>query len=348
MMMNPNQPLLRVNNLKTYFNTREGLVRAVDGVTFDVHAGQTVGIVGESGCGKSITMRSILRIVKSPGRIVEGEILFRRMQGNELARDFVDLAKLSPNGREMRSMRGKDIALIPQEPMVAFSPLHTVGNQMIEAITLHKKVNKAQAREIAIKSLDEVGVPAPEQRIDHYSWQLSGGLRQRAMIALSLSCDPTLLIADEPTTALDVTTQAQILNLLKGLQQSRNMAIIMITHDLGVVAQVADYVVVMYLGRVVEQGPVDDIFHNPKHPYTRALLKSMPSVNSEPRTLLPSITGGIPSPFNRPSGCPFHPRCEFFMSDVCDVRVPELKQVSETQMASCFLYEDELKAASTR
>jgi oligopeptide/dipeptide ABC transporter ATP-binding protein len=344
-IMSQNQPLLSVKNLKTYFNTREGLVKAVDGVTFDVHPGQTVGIVGESGCGKSITTRSILRIVKSPGRIVDGEILFRRMQGNELARDFVDLVKLSSNSREMRSLRGKDIALIPQEPMVAFSPLHTVGNQMIEAIMLHKKVNKAQARAIAVKSLDEVGVPAPEQRIDLYSWQLSGGMRQRAMIALALSCDPTLLIADEPTTALDVTTQAQILNLLKGLQQSRNMAIIMITHDLGVVAQVADYVVVMYLGRVVEQGPVDDIFHNPKHPYTRALLKSMPSVTSEPRTLLPSITGGIPSPFHRPSGCPFHPRCEFFIPDVCDTQVPELKQVSVTQMASCFLYEDETKVA---
>lgn len=328
------QPLLSVQNLKTYFKTREGLVRAVDGVSFDVQAGQTVGIVGESGCGKSITMRSILRIVKSPGRIVEGSIQLQR--GGKT----VDLVNLRPNSREMRDIRGKEIALIPQEPMVSFSPLHTVGNQMIEAILQHQAVSKEQARQIAIRMLGEVGVPAPEQRVDMYAWELSGGLRQRAMIALALSCEPGLLIADEPTTALDVTTQAQILNLLRELQRARGMAIIIITHDLGVVAQLADYVVVMYLGRVVEEGPVDDIFHNPKHPYTRALLKSMPSVNSEPRTVLPSIKGSIPSPFHRPGGCPFHPRCEAFMPGVCDASVPQLKQVSDTQMASCFLYEE--------
>lgn len=333
------EPLLSVQNLKTHFKTREGLVRAVDGVSFDVFPGQTVGIVGESGCGKSITMRSILRIVKSPGRIVDGAMHFRRESGK-----MTDLAKLAPYGREIRSIRGKEIALIPQEPMVSFSPLHTVGNQMIETILQHQDVNKEQAREIAVRNLREVGVPAPDERVDMYAWELSGGLRQRAMIAMALACEPSLLIADEPTTALDVTTQAQILNLLRRLQEARGMAIIMITHDLGVVAQLADYVVVMYLGRVVEEGPVDDIFHNPKHPYTKALLRSMPSVNSIPRAVLPSIQGSIPSPFNRPSGCPFHPRCEAHMAGVCDAHIPQLRQVSETQMASCFLYEPDVMA----
>lgn len=332
--MSAEQPLLAVENLKTYFKTREGLVRAVDGVSFNVYPGQTVGIVGESGCGKSITMRSVLNIVRPPGRIVEGAIRFRSADGQTL-----DLARLRPNGRAMRALRGKEIALIPQEPMVSFSPLHSVGNQMIEAILLHQKVSQAEAREIAIRSLREVGIPAPEKRVDMYAWELSGGLRQRAMIALALSCEPALLIADEPTTALDVTTQAQILNLLRALQASRGMAIIFITHDLGVVAQLADYVVVMYLGRVVEQGPVDEIFHNAQHPYTRALLKSMPSVNSVPRAALPSIKGSIPSPYNRPAGCPFHPRCEAFMAGRCDTEVPQLRALSATQLASCFLYE---------
>lgn len=328
------QPLLSVKNLKTQFKMREGLVRAVDGVSFDVYPGQTVGVVGESGCGKSITMRSILGIVRPPGQVVEGEILFNR-GGDET----VDLVKLSRNPRAMRQLRGSDIALIPQEPMVAFSPVHTIGNQMIEAVRTHRKLSQAEARDIAIDRLHKVGIPAPEKRIDMHSWELSGGLRQRAMIAMSLMCEPSLLIADEPTTALDVTTQAQILKLLRNLQETLGMAVIMITHDLGVVAQVSDYVVVMYLGRVVEQGPVEDIFYRPKHPYTKALLKSIPSVNSETRTRLPSITGGIPNPFNRPSGCPFHPRCESFIKGVCDQRVPGSRQIDQ-QSVNCFLYEN--------
>ena len=343
--MEPRSPLLSVRNLKTYFKLDEGTVKAVDGVSFEVYPGQVVGIVGESGCGKSVTIKSILRIVEQPGEIVEGEILFRSQQSNGRKGDGpgnspIDLAQLNPHGRQMRTIRGGEIALIPQEPMAAFSPVHTVGNQIIEAILLHNNVSKQEARRIAIDRLHEVGVPSPEQRLSAYSWELSGGLRQRAMIAMALSANPRLLIADEPTTAIDVTTQAQVLNLLRGLQQHHDMAIIFITHDLGVIAQIADYVIVMYLGRVMETGPVDTIYHNPQHPYTRALLKSIPSVQSESQTLLPTIEGSIPHPFNRPPGCPFHPRCVEFMPETCNRRVPILQPVNDQQSASCFLYHE--------
>ena len=345
--MDNHSPLLSVRNLRTYFFMDEGIVKAVDGVSFNVDPGQVVGIVGESGCGKSVTIKSVLRIVEEPGRIVDGEILFRRQ--NKARRDakadgqVVDLAKLKANGREIRSIRGSEIALIPQEPMAAFSPVHTIGNQIVEAIQLHQPVTKGKADHIAIERLREVGVPNPEQRMDAYSWELSGGLRQRAMIAMALSCNPRLLIADEPTTAIDVTTQAQVLNLLRSLQQQHDTAIIFITHDLGVIAQMADYVVVMYLGRLMETGPVDDIFHNPQHPYTKALLKSIPSVRSQSRTVLPTIEGSIPHPFNRPPGCPFHPRCSEFMPDICNRRMPSLQPVNERQAASCFLYHEEVE-----
>jgi len=343
-VMDNQSPLLSVRNLKTYFFMDEGIVKAVDGVSFDVNPGQVVGIVGESGCGKSVTIKSVLRIVEVPGRIIEGEILFRlqnmTQRGAEANGQVVDLAKFKANGSQMRSIRGGEIALIPQEPMAAFSPVHTIGNQIVEAILLHQPVNKARADHIAIERLREVGVPNPEQRLDAYSWELSGGLRQRAMIAMALSCNPRLLIADEPTTAIDVTTQAQVLNLLRSLQQQHDTAIIFITHDLGVIAQMADYVVVMYLGRLMETGPVDDIFHNPQHPYTKALLKSIPSVRLRSRTALPTIEGSIPHPFNRPSGCPFHPRCSEFMPDVCNRQMPKLQSVNERQSASCFLYHD--------
>jgi oligopeptide/dipeptide ABC transporter ATP-binding protein len=340
-LMENSKPLLSVHNLKTYFGLDEGTVKAVDGVSFDVHPGQVVGIVGESGCGKSVTIKSVLRIVEKPGKIVNGEILFRLNSDEEMT----DLVKLDAQGRQMRNIRGAEIALIPQEPMAAFSPVHTIGNQLIEAIMLHQPVNKTEARKIAIERLQEVGVPSPEQRIDAYSWELSGGLRQRAMIAMALSCNPKLLIADEPTTAIDVTTQAQVLNLLRKLQQEHNMAIIFITHDLGVIAQISEYVVVMYLGRVMETGPIDDIFHNPQHPYTKALLKSIPTVKSQSRTILPTIEGSIPHPFNRPAGCPFYPRCEEFMVGVCDQRTPTLQPVNNKQSASCFLYHSEAEEA---
>ncbi len=334
-MENGHETLLSVHNLKTYFFQDEGTVKAVDGATFDIYPGQTLGVVGESGCGKSVTAQSILRIVDQPGRIVDGEITLRCADGK-----VVDLTRLHPNSREMRAIRGAEIGLVFQEPMTSFSPVHTVGSQIIEAISLHcGDASKAQARERAVAILGQVGIPKPDRRIDEYAFELSGGLRQRAMIAAALSCDPRLLIADEPTTALDVTTQAQILDLLRQLQQQRGMAIMLITHNLGVIAEMADHVAVMYLGRVVEEGPVDDLFHNPRHPYTQALLRSIPSIESTPRVKLPTISGSVPHPYNRPTGCPFHPRCADFMPGTCDQQEPVLQPVNGKQKASCFLYQ---------
>jgi peptide/nickel transport system ATP-binding protein len=331
-MASDGRPILSVRDLRTYFFQDEGTVKAVDGAGFDVHPRKTLGIVGESGCGKSVTARSILRIVERPGRIVSGRIVLRR-DGTEL-----DLVRLDPTGREIREIRGGDIGLVFQEPMTSFSPVHTIGNQMIETIVLHSPMSRAAARDRAIAMLRQVGVPRPERRVDEYAFQLSGGLRQRAMIALALACGPRILIADEPTTALDVTTQAQILDLLRHLQATEGMAIVLITHNLGVVAEMCDEVVVMYLGRVVEQGPVDAIFHEPRHPYTRALLRSIPSIHAPVRTKLPTIAGSIPHPYNRPPGCPFHPRCPDFMAGTCEREEPGLRGVGEAQAASCFLY----------
>ena len=333
-MQNGNKPLLSVKNLKTYFFQDEGTVKAVDGASFDVYPGKTLGIVGESGCGKSVTAQSILRIIESPGKIVEGTITLTRANGSQ-----VELTQLQPDSQDMRDIRGAEIGLVFQEPMTSFSPVHTVGEQIIEAIQLHTKSSKAEARNRGIEALRSVGIPKPERRIDEYAFELSGGLRQRAMIAVALSCDPRLLIADEPTTALDVTTQAQILDLLRKLQQEKQMAIMLITHNLGVVAEMCDDVVVMYLGRVVEQGTVDDIFHNPQHPYTKALLSSIPSIEMESRVKLPTITGSIPHPYARPAGCPFYPRCEKFMPGKCDKGEPSLVAISEKQKVSCFLYD---------
>ncbi len=328
------QPVLSVRDLKVHFFMDEGVVKAVDGVSFDVFPGQVFGIVGESGCGKSVAMNAILRIVEPPGRIVSGEILLRR-DGT-----VQDLARLDPRGREMRSIRGGEIALIPQEPMAAFSPVHSVGNQIVEALTLHQPVRGREARQIAVQLSRDVGIPDPDQRLDAYSWQLSGGLRQRSLIAMALSCNPRLLIADEPTTAVDVTTQAQVLRLLRQLQKARDAAIIFITHDLGVIAQMADYVMVMYLGLVMEQGPVDNIFHAAKHPYTQALLRSIPSIHSTPRITLPTISGSIAHPFKRPRGCPFHPRCAHVMPGTCDRQAPAQRPVAGGPLVSCFLYDE--------
>ena len=326
-------PLLSVRGLQTHFLADEGTVKAVDGVSFDVYPGQTLGIVGESGCGKSVTAHSILRIVEEPGRIVGGHIVLRRDAGE------LDLVALSANGRTMRSIRTGVIGYVFQEPMSAFSPVHTIGNQICEAIQLHRRVSKREARDRGIELLRRVGIPRAEHRMDEYAFQLSGGLRQRALIAMALSCDPQLLIADEPTTALDVTTQAQILELLADLQEQTGMAIMLITHNLGVVAEMADDVVVMYLGRVVEEGPVDELFYAPKHPYTQLLLKSIPSVHSERRAKLPTIAGSVPHPYSRPQGCPFHPRCPSFMPGTCNVHDPRLLPVEGLQRASCFLYQ---------
>jgi oligopeptide/dipeptide ABC transporter ATP-binding protein len=335
------ETLLSVRNLKTYFPQDEGTVKAVDGVSFDLYPGGTLAVVGESGCGKSVTARSILGIVDRPGRIVEGEIHFRRRAGDGMAEAdrMVDLAKLASNGPDMRAIRGAEIALIFQEPMSSFSPVHTVGNQIIEAIMLHQQLDRRQAREKTIEILRRVGVSSPEERVDQLANQLSGGLRQRAMIAMALSCHPTLLIADEPTTALDVTTQTQILALMRQLQHEDGMAIMLITHDLGVVAEMARDVVVMYLGRVVEQAPVDAIFHAPRHPYTQALLRSIPRIRSGSRERLTPIAGSVPHPYDRPSGCPFHPRCPEFMPGTCDRQAPSLRPVGDRHAVSCFLYE---------
>ena len=252
---------------------------------------------------------------------------------------MVDLAKLAPDGEDIRAIRGAEIALIFQEPMSSFSPVHSIGNQIVEAIRLHQPVGQREARVRTIEILRRVGVSSPEQRVDQLAHQLSGGLRQRAMIAMALSCQPTLLIADEPTTALDVTTQTQILELMRHLQQEDGMAIMLITHDLGVVAEMATDVAVMYLGRVVEQGPVDAIFHAPRHPYTRALLRSIPRIRSRSRERLTPIAGSVPHPYDRPTGCPFHPRCADFMAGTCDGREPTLKTVEDRHAVSCFLYE---------
>ncbi len=327
------EPILSVRDLKTYFLADEGTVRAVDGTSFDLFPGQTLGIVGESGCGKSVAVRSILRIVERPGRIMGGEIMLRRADGSVL-----DLTRLPVDGAQMRAIRGGEIGLVFQEPMSSLSAFHTIGNQLIEAIRLHAPLSKRAARARAIELLAMVGIPRPAQRIDAYSFELSGGLRQRVMIALALAAEPRILIADEPSTALDVTTQAQILELIRRLQQQRGLAVILITHDMGVIAEMADHVVVMYLGHEVEKGPVDAIFHAPSHPYTRALLRSIPSVLAKPRSRLATIAGSIPHPFARPSGCPFHPRCPDFMRGTCDKSFPAEAAIGDSHTAACHLY----------
>lgn len=331
------EPILQVKNLHTYFFTGEGVVKAVEGASFDVRPGKTLGIVGESGCGKSVAAKSILQIVDKPGKIVEGEIRYR-MPTSSGSSVEVDLLSYPHDSPDMRSIRGGEISMIFQEPMASFSPVHTVGNQLVEAIRLHTNTDRETAHETAIEWLAYVGMPSPSQRISEYPYRLSGGQCQRAMIAMALSTNPRVIIADEPTTALDVTTQAQILNLLQRLQAENHMAMIFITHDLGVIAEIADEVAVMYLGRVVETAPVKELFANPKHPYTKALLTSIPSIDSQPRERLPSITGSIPHPQNRPPGCPFHPRCPEYMPGICEQSEPELTRVGDDHQASCFLY----------
>ena len=327
-------PLLQIKGLETHFFTDEGTVRAVDGAEFEVYAGRTLGIVGESGCGKSVTAKSILQIVDRPGRVVDGEIIYRPRAEPER-----DLLKLGANSHEMRTVRGGEISMIFQEPISSFSPVHTFGNQIIEAIKLHTDLNNDEAYDLAVNWLERVGIPNPQQRLSEYPHQFSGGQRQRAMIAMALCTNPRILIADEPTTALDVTTQAQILDLLLQLRDENEMAIIFITHDLGVIAEIADDVAVMYLGQVVETAPVEEIFESPKHPYTIALLNSIPSMAAAPRDRLPSITGAIPHPQNRPSGCPFHPRCPSFIPDVCNQREPSNTMIDSDRKVRCFLHE---------
>ncbi|MEZ4861687.1 MAG: ABC transporter ATP-binding protein [Caldilineaceae bacterium] len=337
-MTTQNELLIEVKGLKTYFYTDEGIVRAVDGVDFDIYRNRTLCIVGESGCGKSITARSILQIVDPPGRIVEGEVLFHQKDERGQS-EVINLAGLHPRSRAIRAIRGKDIAMIFQEPMTSLSPIHTVGNQITEAISLHTALSKEAAKERTIELLRRVGIPRPAERFDNYPFQLSGGMRQRVMIAMALSCNPALLIADEPTTAVDVTTQAQILELLLELQDEFGMGIMLITHDLGVVAEMADDVVVMYLGRVAEQGDIDTIFYDPKHPYTQALLRSIPKFTGrKERQRLDSIRGMVPDPLNRPGGCPFHSRCDEFMPGKCDQIVPPRVRLDGGREVRCLLY----------
>ena len=335
------KPLLSIEKLKTCFELDEGTVKAVDGVSFKLYPRKILGIVGESGCGKSATIKSILRIVEKPGRITSGKILFHSSKSEERSESgYIDLAQLEPRGRQIRSIRGNEIALIPQEPMAAFSSVHTIGNQITEAVLLHRSIDSSEAQRIVEERLHEVGIPNPKRCMEMYPWELSGGLRQRVVISMALVCEPSLLIADEPTTAIDVTTQAQILNLLRILQNAHNTAIIFITHDLGVISQLADDVVVMYLGRVMEVGPVDDIFHNPKHPYTKALLKSIPTINTVNRSWLPTIEGSIPHAFQRPKGCLFHQRCKDVIPGLCDQKTPALHPVTNHQSVSCFKIHD--------
>ncbi len=325
--------LLEVKGLKTQFFLDEGVVKAVDGVDLKMYRNRTLCVVGESGCGKSVTARSILQVVEEPGRVVAGDVLLYAGSNEP-----VNLTELDSRGREIRAIRGKDIAMIFQEPMTSMSPVHTVGNQIIEVIQLHMPLGPDEARERAIMLLDRVGIPQADSRIDSYTFELSGGMRQRVMIAMALACNPQILIADEPTTALDVTTQAQILDLMKELQAEFGMAIMLITHDLGVVAEMADDVIVMYLGQVVERGTVDEIFHDPKHPYTRALLRSIPTVGAQGRQRLASIKGMIPNPYHRPRGCQFHNRCDLFMPGICDQHVPLMVDTPDNRQVRCLLY----------
>ncbi len=320
--------LLEVKNVQTQFPTRAGIVKAVNDVSFSLKEGELLGLVGESGCGKSITALSVMRLISSPGKIVGGSITFK---GEELT---------TATDARMRAIRGNDIAMIFQDPMTSLNPVFTVGEQIAEAIRLHRKLDKAKAWEAAIEAMKEVSIPDAARRAKDYPHQLSGGMRQRIMIAMALACDPELLIADEPTTALDVTIQAQILELLNDLRKNRKLAILLITHDLGVVAEVADRVCVMYTGKIVEESPVNEIFENPKHPYTQGLLRSVPKMRAVGETKekrLQTIDGTVPSPTNLPKGCHFAPRCSFKKAE-CEVGEIALKELSEGVKVRCVLY----------
>ena len=322
--------LVEFKDVHTYFYTEAGTVKAVNGVSYKIKEGETVCVVGESGCGKSVTALSLMRLIAAPqGEIVKGNISF----------DGKDITSLSEE--EMMSIRGNDISMIFQEPMTSLNPVFTVGNQIMESIMLHQKLDKKQARDKAIEMVKLVGIPRAEAIVDSYPHELSGGMRQRIMIAMALSCNPKLLIADEPTTALDVTIQAQILDLMRDIKQKTQTSIMLITHDLGVVAEMADYVVVMYAGKVLEEGPVNDIFKNPLHPYTRGLLKSKPVINQETDRLY-SIPGQVPNPIGMKDSCYFHERCEHCM-EICKTQIPTIKYYDEQHKISCFLYDGEGK-----
>ena len=330
------EPLLSVNDLRTYFSTEEGVVRAVDGISFDVRAGERRGVVGESGSGKSVTAMSIMRLIEPPaGEIVTGSVEFQGRNILELGED------------EMQQIRGGSIAMIFQDPMTALNPVYTIGDQLVETITLHQDVSKREALDIAADALDDVQIPNARKRLDDYPHQFSGGMRQRVMIAMGLSCNPELLIADEPTTALDVTTQAQIMDLMLGLAEERDTAVLLITHDLGVVAGFCDTVQVMYAGGIVEAGTADEIFHNPQHPYTWGLLGSMTRLDEAQQLRLHSIAGAPPSVIDLPVGCRFRPRCEF-AQEICGRVLPPLVEVEGRTVACHRAAELDLKALDVR
>jgi oligopeptide/dipeptide ABC transporter ATP-binding protein len=327
--------LVKLDELKTYFYTLDGIVRAVDGVSLEIHPGESLGLVGESGCGKSVTAFSILRLLpKKISRIVHGEILFDRGNGEPP----IDLTTVNPNDRLIRDIRGNEIAMIFQEPLTSLSPVHTVGSQIAETVELHQNVTSEEARQVAIRMLDEVGIALPEQRYDEYPHQFSGGMRQRAMIAMALSCNPALLIADEPTTALDVTIQAQILELMKKLQEEFGMAILMITHNLGVIAEMCTRVAVMYMGKIVETADVSTIFHQPLHPYTVGLMRSIPHLGRRIKARLTPIPGSVPDPYSVPAGCAFYPRCPAPKRPACEKAVP-LTEMERGHLVRCTLYQ---------
>ncbi len=317
--------VLRVANLRTYFHTADGLVRSVDGVSFELRSGETLGIVGESGCGKSVSCLSILRLIDPPGRIEPGSSVSLG------ERNLMELSEA-----EMRKVRGNEISMIFQEPMTSLNPVWTIGGQIAEAVRLHRETGAGEARERAVEMLRLVGIPNPERRLDDYPHEFSGGMRQRAMIAMALACDPQVLLADEPTTALDVTIQAEILELLSGLQDRLGMAMVFVSHDLGVVAEIADRVIVMYAGQVVESGTTDEIFSRPRHPYTEGRLRSIPRVSRKlPR--LTTIAGSVPSPKRWPTGCRFHPRCPFAWQR-CQRDAPSL--LGRERHSRCWLEEE--------
>jgi peptide/nickel transport system ATP-binding protein len=319
-------PLVTIENLKTYFYTDAGVVKAVDDVSLVIPRGKTLGLVGESGSGKSVTAMSIIRLLAGAGRIAGGRVVL-----HDEGRDVV-LSELPEN--QMRAIRGATISMIFQEPMTSLNPVFTIGQQISEAILLHQKVNKAEARRIGIEMLRKVRIPEPERRYDVYPHQFSGGMRQRAMIAMALSCNPRLLIADEPTTALDVTIQAQILDLLRDLQRETGMSILLITHDLGIIAEMADEVAVMYASKIVERAPVRELFERPLHPYTHGLFKSRPKPGTAKSEKLLTIPGMVPSPLEFPSGCKFHPRCAY-MQEICQRDEPELREIRPGHFARC-------------
>ncbi len=334
----PNHVLIEVEDLRTYFYLHEGTVKAVDGVSFEIREGRSLGVIGESGCGKSVTAQSLMRIVPTPpGKEVGGKVLLHlRSEGN--IDNVVNVLELPANGRTMRGIRGKKIGMIFQEPMTSFSPLHTIGNQIVEAYLIHNPgATKNQARTRTIEMLGYVGIPNPHRLVDAYPHQFSGGMRQRAMISMALVCGPSLLIGDEPTTALDVTIEAQILELIKGLQNDFGMALMYISHDLGVVGQVADEIMVMYMGMVMEHASTDGIFDNPLHPYTVALWRSIPKVEGKLERLKP-ISGGLPSPYATIPGCPYFSRCERQIPGLCDAALPPLIEVKPGHKVRCVLY----------